>query len=53
MECCRKLLADVLSLNEKVTLEKRSVMPEMRERSKENSLDDSSGKTQDINCATD
>lgn len=28
-------------------------MPEMRERNKENSLDDSIGKTQEINCSTD
>lgn len=27
-------------------------MPEMRERTKENSLDDSNGKTQDVTCAT-
>lgn len=47
-----KLLADVLSLNEKVTLERRSVMPETRERSKENSLANSNEKTQDVFCAT-
>lgn len=50
-EVLQELLADVLLLNGKVTLERRSLMPEVREKSKENSLDDSSGMTQV--CATD
>lgn len=52
VEHYRKLLAEVLSRNEKVTLERRSVIPETRERSKENPPDNSSEKTQDIFCAT-
>lgn len=54
VEHYRKLLAEVLSRNEKVTLERRSVMPETRERSKEKPPrppDNRSEKTQDIFCA--
>lgn len=53
VEYCRMLLADVFALNKKVTVERRSVVAQRRERREENSLDYSSGSTQGIYCTAD
>ena len=50
VEYCRMLLADVLASQEKVTVARRSAIPQRRERRKENSLDYSSGKAQGMCC---